>query len=401
LQEEQGYADLANQERERIKRTSLIIQIGILIIAVYLIYNLIKKIKKDKKELKNMSDINVVDYPYYRELPYKNMTAGDIAYIYYYKNNKMSKKLNKVFSANVLSLFLKGCISLEKNSKKEIVVTINKNNINAKELLRDENTVFYLFIDASKKLNKSFTMKEFKKYINKQNAEKIVERFEDMKIKAEINAKEKNIYALKNVNIREKYKSKFEMSMLMLFLMPIIFMAGIGLLVEGIVATILWLVMFTYEFLLLKDVIIIKKLLNKSWNLSEKGMDYLSKLKGLKRYIEDFSLMRERETMDVILWREYLVSAVVLGVSDKVIKELLSEIPELPKETYDYYTYFDRETDGIRQKANSIRRFIEVSNSDYSSGGGFGGGFSSGGGRRSVVLAVQVEDNISYNKENL
>lgn len=397
LKEEQGYASLANKEREKTKKAALVIQISIVVIAIYLIFNLIQKIKKDKKELKNMSDINSVNYPYYRELPDKNMTAGDIAYIYYYKNDKMNKKLNKVFSANVLSLFLKGCIGLEKNNKKEIVVTINKNNINTKELLRDENTVFNLFADASKKLNKSFTMKEFKKYITKQNAEKTSERFEDMKIKAEMNAKKQNIYALKNVNIREKYKPKYEMSLLMLFVMLIIFMIGIGLLEEGILATILCLLMFIYEFLLLKDIVIIKKILNKSRNLSEKGMDYLSKLKGLKRYIEDFSFMKERETMDIVLWREYLVAAVVFGVSNKVIKELLNEIPQIPKETYECYMCFNKENVRIRQRANWVRRFVETSNSNYSSGEGFGGGFSSGGGRWSVVLVLLEEDKILRN----
>ena len=116
--------------------------------------------------------------------------------------------------------------------------------------------------------------------------------------------------------------------------------------------------------------------------LTQKGIDEKEKWNGLKKYMEDFSMLNEREVPDLVLWEKYLVFATVFGISDKVIKQLKVRYPELNDEEYlrSHYTYM------YMISANNNFNFISSMNSsigsvtNYSSGSGSGGGFSSGGG---------------------
>lgn len=53
--------------------------------------------------------------------------------------------------------------------------------------------------------------------------------------------------------------------------------------------------------------------------LTKKGKEEYLKLLGLKKYIEDYSLMEERSNMSVELWEKYLVYATAFGIPNKVI----------------------------------------------------------------------------------
>ena len=48
----------------------------------------------------------------------------------------------------------------------------------------------------------------------------------------------------------------------------------------------------------------------------------VAKAKGLKRWLEDFTLLDERPPTDVKVWGEFMVYATVFGIADKVQKEL-------------------------------------------------------------------------------
>lgn len=60
--------------------------------------------------------------------------------------------------------------------------------------------------------------------------------------------------------------------------------------------------------------------------LTKNGVEEYKKLLGLKNFILDFSLLKEREIKDVILWEDYLVYATAFGISDKVTKNIPQEI---------------------------------------------------------------------------
>ena len=107
-------------------------------------------------------------------------------------------------------------------------------------------------------------------------------------------------------------------------------------------------------------------------------------LLGFKKYLDDFTLSRQRETIEAHLWQEYLVYGALLGVADKVAKQLKDIDPALFEQTvgYDYGT-FTR----VLYSTNTLSHAITSANkayitSTYSGGsrGGFGGGSSFGGG---------------------
>ena len=53
-----------------------------------------------------------------------------------------------------------------------------------------------------------------------------------------------------------------------------------------------------------------------------------TKVKGFKKYLEDFSLMHQKEHFDVRLWEDYLIFAELLGIADKVSEQFNKLYPD-------------------------------------------------------------------------
>ena len=54
---------------------------------------------------------------------------------------------------------------------------------------------------------------------------------------------------------------------------------------------------------------------------TQKGKELNKKLEGLKHYLEDYSLLSEREAKEIELWEDYLIYSVMFGQNKKVIEE--------------------------------------------------------------------------------
>ena len=108
-------------------------------------------------------------------------------------------------------------------------------------------------------------------------------------------------------------------------------------------------------------------------------------LVGFRKYLNDFTLTGEREAVEVHLWQDYLIYGALLGIADKVAKQLKDIDPVLFERTvgYDYNTF-----NGALYSLNNLSRAITSANRSYvsstysSSGsrGGYGGHSSFGGG---------------------
>ena len=72
--------------------------------------------------------------------------------------------------------------------------------------------------------------------------------------------------------------------------------------------------------LYLIDFMIIFSLCNKDI-LTEYGKYEQNKVLGLKKYIEDFSLLDEKDSLDITLYEKYLVYATAFGLPDKIINK--------------------------------------------------------------------------------
>lgn len=110
---------------------------------------------------------------------------------------------------------------------------------------------------------------------------------------------------------------------------------------------------------------------------------------GFKQFLENFTLVKDKATIEVTLWQEYMVYASLFGIAEKVAKEL-KDVDAAMAEQVLYTTETTSLYDLIRM-TNSMSRAITnaryvPTTSSYSGGGfgggrgGFGGGASFGGG---------------------
>lgn len=67
---------------------------------------------------------------------------------------------------------------------------------------------------------------------------------------------------------------------------------------------------------------------------TKKGDELLEQIYGLKNFLKDFSIMKERKLQDVYLQEHYLVYAITLEVNTKVDNEILSKIKKQIKSNY-------------------------------------------------------------------
>ena len=59
--------------------------------------------------------------------------------------------------------------------------------------------------------------------------------------------------------------------------------------------------------------------------LTRKGKEERRKILELKKYIEEYSIMEERDLQDTILWDKYLAYATAFGIPNKVTKKVYEE----------------------------------------------------------------------------
>lgn len=113
------------------------------------------------------------------------------------------------------------------------------------------------------------------------------------------------------------------------------------------------------------------------------------KLKGLKKFLLDFSTMPEKEIIDVHLWEDYLVFAQLFGIAKKVEKQFSEIYPDFNKQAIlntDITMVVASRMSNICYSEMKVGRRIhnastilsDISSSGYSSGGG-GHSYSSGG----------------------
>ena len=114
-----------------------------------------------------------------------------------------------------------------------------------------------------------------------------------------------------------------------------------------------------------------------------------SRLYGLKKFLEEFSRMNEKEAIEVKLWDEYLMFAYLFGIADRVAKQFKNLYPEVIKQmqdsNFDYNTfvfvnYLSNRSFNAASSARAAAQSYSSGGGGFSSGGGGGGSFGGGGG---------------------
>ena len=110
---------------------------------------------------------------------------------------------------------------------------------------------------------------------------------------------------------------------------------------------------------------------------------------GLKKFLKEFTLIKEREPIEVNLWDEYLMYAQIFGIADEVASKFKKLYPELievmDKSGFDYDTLIFIHTfssDGMSSASSAMSRArsYDSGGGGFSSGGGGSGSFGGGGG---------------------
>lgn len=101
-------------------------------------------------------------------------------------------------------------------------------------------------------------------------------------------------------------------------------------------------------------------------------MEEAKKIKGLKNFLNDFSNIKDRSAIEVNIWEEYLMYAMIFGIAKKVMKDFKKLYPEIITES----TYND--INFIYLISYNSMNTATYSGS-HSSGGGGGGSFGGGG----------------------
>ena len=131
-------------------------------------------------------------------------------------------------------------------------------------------------------------------------------------------------------------------------------------------------------------------------SLSDRGKQELAQVYGLRKFLDEFTLISERGITEGIIWENLMVYATLFGIAKKVLSELKKVYPdriaEIDTYAHNYYisdSYFRT----LYYSSLSRKRAIEAAkwakmaadgiggSASISGGGGFSGGGSGGGTR--------------------
>ena len=329
INEETKWADEANAKRERQEWINnnlptilfvIYLLINIVLIVVY-VRKAIKYFRKNK-ELKKHEPTTKLEY--YRDLPDENSTPGEAVKILNINIDSFtSTNFGKVFSATMLDLALKGYLEIkeEKNEKGKDVINIYILKQVSDGLKPSEERIMTFVRNAAKE-EKVLTLKELEKYIEKNPTKT------ESLLKGTYNAVNNQLIKEQIIDSEEQKQYKKYKEIQTGYIVAIIFLLCFTL-IAFIIPTIILII----------DAIMCGKIAKKLNVLTQKGVDLQEQWKGLKRYMEDFSMLDKREVPELVIWEKYLVYATAFGIADKVIEQLKMVYPNFEEITNGINTY--------------------------------------------------------------
>lgn len=373
LENEEKWADIANEERagyEREKKLVKIAMIVVYIIDVLCMYVLIKSIKTHYQTKKEYQ-IGTIEY--FRDIPYEDATPGECIFM---RKEKVSiSDASDLIMATILNFQLKGYLELEEENKKTLIKT-NFESINEIGLKQEEKILLKILKKvAAKKRNDAITFDDISDYIY-ANYETEIPRLEsiDSIVKSE---------EISRGNIDTKnhaFVGFGAIAMMIGIMLSMAIIPAIAIYTELVPCLgIFWFIGIM--------ILVVKGFTRKIKNFTLQGSIEREQWKGLEKYMKDYSRIHDREVFDIVLWEKYLVFAAALGIADRLLKELKIVYPDLEDEFNNSRVVRVVNSNNyarmIRNLSNNVdRSYSKMYNTESSSGSGGGGGFSSGGGGR-------------------
>jgi len=140
-------------------------------------------------------------------------------------------------------------------------------------------------------------------------------------------------------------------------------------------------------FIRMTEKVSLKIFKSKVYEATPELKEEATRLAGLKKYLKDYTLIKDRKSIEVTLFEDYLIYAQIMGIAKHVAKEFKDLYPDIIEQSnftsYDNIVFINLcATRGIMQ-ANSAKARAQGYSSGgggFSSGGGGGGAFGGGGG---------------------
>ena len=412
LKEEQKWADESNASANAFRTIIIILFVIYGVILIIRIINIIRLLKLGKEEIKRD---NFSKFKYFRDIP-REQTATPAEALYLYKFDK--KRLDtgtiqsNAVSATILNLCYKKKISLRVDEKDNVYIKILSDKSDLKD---DELEIYKLLKDASKG-KEEFEIKELNAYAKNKYYEysTIINKF--------VNSARNSLYKLGLIDKRKertyakyefaegkkttlKYSYMFFIILCLIAYFPIFktrltyasAMPLIKNLIYILIALLPWVLISIYYWNLQIEQ------RNKIAVLTNEGKEEKAKWKGLAKFMQEYSMLDEKDVLSLVIWEKYLIYATAFGIADKVIEQMKSKYPEVfIKEKWDDETmkenypiiYFainpiynvnnfhsiSNLSVGVSSAYSTSMR--EIASHASSSGSGGGGGFSGGGGGR-------------------
>lgn len=386
INEETSWANKANEQREAIKKREQIVTYGATgistAIGAIFIGLIVKAIKKFKGLVK-VEPNKKMDY--FRDIPNENESPAEVAFLYYYNKSSQNVAMPRILSSTILDLSLKKYVTFEVNDtlpKKEQVKIKLINNENAEPLKESERLVLDLFRKIPEDSSvPEFNMKDFEKYAKKHNSS-FLNHIDKIQKQAKKEQEEIGHY---NKKAEESHNNWSVGGLLLIIILAMVSMFTMGIFEVGI---------FPLVTLIIPGVIysVMCFAISGRYNgLTQTGVDEREEWEGLRKYMEEYSMIKDREVLEVALWEKYLVYATLFGNAEKVLKQLKTVYPQFADDEYmrnTAYFYLMTHTNFNDSFVHSVDSAMmkayqsSVASSSSSSGGGYGGGFSGGGGGR-------------------
>lgn len=121
---------------------------------------------------------------------------------------------------------------------------------------------------------------------------------------------------------------------------------------------------------------------SKVYNVNPRMMEEAIKMKGLKKFLKEFTLIDKREAIEVTMWEEYLMYAQIFGIADKVAEQFKKLYPDIITDySYDSIIFIHTVSySGMRSASSARSNAYSFGGGGRSSGGGGGGSRGGGGG---------------------
>ena len=126
----------------------------------------------------------------------------------------------------------------------------------------------------------------------------------------------------------------------------------------------------------------------RKYSYTQKGLQEAALIPAFERFLKDFTLINEREPIEVALWDEVLIGATLFGKGEETLRQFKKFYPDytfgsFDRDIYTSYWYLNHFSNNTYSSAiaNSQSSAGYGGGASIGGGGGFSGGGSGGGGR--------------------